>query len=122
MLKETIDRMRFDMDEMRNNAATSAAQGSGQNSAANTLSKSLGAELIGKMSGEEWEKIQDKPFGTEERDDDEAKGNDASTFADEVVANLNGDGEETEGEDVVQTIITRKKRASSRQFILDCNF
>ena len=112
MLKETIDRMRFDMDEMRNNAASSAAQGSGQSSAANTLSKSLGAELMGKMSGEEWEKIKDKPFGTEEHDDDEAKENDSDTFTEEVVVNLNSDDEETESEDVVQTIITRKKRVS----------
>jgi len=46
-LKETIDRVRYEMDEMRNAAPGNI--GSGLSSAANTISKSLGAELMGKM-------------------------------------------------------------------------
>jgi hypothetical protein len=93
MLKETIDRMRFDMDEMRN-AATNAAAGSGPSSAANSISKSLGAELMGKMGGG-WED-----------DAIEDKGDSGELDMDE--------NEDTEDEeDVIQTIITRKKRVSS---------
>jgi hypothetical protein len=47
-LKETIDRVRYEMDEMRNAAPGNIAS-SGLSSAANTISKSLGAELMGKM-------------------------------------------------------------------------
>ncbi|KAG6806212.1 hypothetical protein H0H93_003341, partial [Arthromyces matolae] len=96
LLKETIDRMRFEMDEMRlSAAAAAAANGSGQSSAANSLSKSLGAELAGRMK--DWE-----------MDDD----GDETTIEEEL---LNeeievDEGEDTEGEDVVETIITRTKR------------
>ena len=96
MLKETIDRMRFEMDEMRSLSAVGIGQGtgSGSGSARGSVSKSLGAELMGKM-GDQW--------GMEEEEDDEG---------------LDLDGEEqqdTEGEeeDVIQTIITRKKRVRS---------
>ncbi|KAJ6620038.1 hypothetical protein B0H10DRAFT_1876306 [Mycena sp. CBHHK59/15] len=98
LLKETIDRMRFDLDEMRSsNVAGGAAGGSsGGSSAANTMSKSLGAELLGKMKGgwggmesesEEEEEVEEANSGTPGPEDDD-----------------------TEGEDVIQTIITRKKR------------
>ncbi|OBZ66290.1 hypothetical protein A0H81_13780 [Grifola frondosa] len=62
MLKETIDRMRFDMDELRNSATgLSQSGGSGNASAQGTLSKSLGAELMSKMQqeGQRWEKGED---------------------------------------------------------------
>ncbi|KAG1729832.1 uncharacterized protein EDB91DRAFT_801445 [Suillus paluster] len=96
MLKETIDRMRFDMDEMRN-AATNAAAGSGHSSAANTMSKSLGAELMGKM-GESW---GDEDDGIEDEGD-----------SSELELDVDEDTEEEE--DVIQTIITRKKRKVGR--------
>lgn len=49
LLKETIDRMRFDMDEMRN-AAVGGVPGYGvPGSAPGSVSKSLGAEMLGKM-------------------------------------------------------------------------
>ncbi|KAG6826379.1 hypothetical protein H0H92_016071 [Tricholoma furcatifolium] len=95
LLKETIDRMRFDMDEMRNNAVV-AHGGSGRSSAANTLSKTLGAELAGKMKG---------GWGMEDDDDE--------TAVEEALLEQSidvDDGEDTEGEDVIQTIITRTKR------------
>ncbi|KAF8895970.1 hypothetical protein BD779DRAFT_1466017 [Infundibulicybe gibba] len=87
LLKETIDRMRFDMDEMRN-SATANLVGSGQSSAANTISKSLGAELLGKM-GDTW--------GMEDEDE-------------EVEEENSVEEDDTEGEDFIQTIITRKTR------------
>jgi hypothetical protein len=95
LLKETIDRMRFDMDEMRSNAVA-ATGGSGQSSAANTMSKSLGAELLGKIKGG-WG-MQDEEEDAKEEDGD-------------VPTEVEED-EETESEDVIQTIITRKKRVS----------
>ncbi|KAG2364561.1 hypothetical protein BDR07DRAFT_1482342 [Suillus spraguei] len=96
ILKETIDRMRFDMDEMRS-AATNAAAGSGHSSAANTVSKSLGAELMGKMS-EGWGDEDD------ELEDERSNG--------ELDMDMNEDTEDEE--DVIQTIITRKKRKVGR--------
>lgn len=96
MLKETIDRMRFDMDEMRS-AATNTAAGSGHSSVANTMSKSLGAELMGKM-GESWGGEDD---GLEDEGD-----------SGELELDMNEDTEDEE--DVIQTIITRKKRKVGR--------
>lgn len=101
MLKETIDRMRFDMDEMRNSAIANVAGGpaSGQSSRAGTMSKSLGAELMGKMKGG-W------GMEDEEAEEGEESGSAAST------PDAEGGSDDTEGEDVIQTIITRKKRVS----------
>ncbi|KAF4614089.1 hypothetical protein D9613_007473 [Agrocybe pediades] len=95
LLKETIDRMRFDMDEMRNNMGNLNAGGSsGQSSNANTISKSLGAELMG-----QW------PLSpTEDRsvDDDDSED---GTVIEEEETTVEGDDE-----DVIQTIITKRKR------------
>jgi len=97
MLKETIDRMRFDMDEMRNSAASNhlSQGGSGTSSARGSVSKSLGAELLSKMKDGKWE--------MEDEDGEEEE---------EVSSHLEMDAEDedTEGEDVVETIITRTKR------------
>ena len=91
LLKETIDRMRFDMDEMRN-AAVGGVGYDVPGSAPGSVSKSLGAEMLGKMNWLEEE-------GREEGE----------------VGEVGGEGEEqddTEGEEEeeIQTIITRKKR------------
>ncbi|KII89877.1 hypothetical protein PLICRDRAFT_138217 [Plicaturopsis crispa FD-325 SS-3] len=96
MLKETIDRMRFDMDEMRSSASALHTQGggSGVSSAANSVSKSLGAELLGKMKGQ---------WGMDDDLEDDSS-QDTSTEID-----VEHD-DDTEGEDFVQTIITRHKR------------
>lgn len=92
MLKETIDRMRFEMDEMRNLSAMAAGQGpgSGSGSARGSMSKSLGAELLGKI-GAQW--------GMDDEEEEEG-------------LDFDGEDQDTEGEeeDVIQTIITRKKR------------
>jgi hypothetical protein len=90
LLKETIDRMRFDMDEMRNAAVGGVVVGYGApGSAPGSVSKSLGAEMLGKMTwlGEEEGREVGEVDGEEEQDDTE--------------------GEE---EEEIQTIITRKKR------------
>ena len=55
MLKETIDRMRFDMDELRNSAySLEKGGGSGTASAHGSVTKSLGAELLSKMKDGNW--------------------------------------------------------------------
>lgn len=89
MLKETIDRMRYEMDEMRSLSAMGAGTGSGSGSVRGSVSKSLGAELLGKM-GAVW--------GMDDEDEDGL--------------DLDDENQDTEGEeeDVIQTIITRKKR------------
>ena len=95
MLKETIDRMRFDMDELRNSAhSLDKGGGSGTASAHGSVSKSLGAELLSKMKDGKWE-----------MDDEEVEDEQSSV-------ELEGTPEEddTESEDYVQTIITRTKR------------
>ena len=94
MLKETIDRMRFDMDELRA-TLTSNTAGSGTSSAPGSVSRSLGAELLSQMKDDsEW--IDD---------DDEA---DAAATLKEL--GIDDPDENTDGEDIVQTIITRKKK------------
>jgi hypothetical protein len=87
-LKETIDRVRYEMDEMRN-AAPGNITGSGLSSAANTMSKSLGAELMGKMKFDmDTDDLEEGDTAVEDEDKTEGE----------------------EEEDVVQTIITKRKR------------
>ncbi|KAF9533935.1 hypothetical protein CPB83DRAFT_416318 [Crepidotus variabilis] len=99
LLKETIDRMRYEMDEMRSAVTAAANMQSGTNSAAGTISKSLGAELAGKMRWEE------EDSDSREHDTEEEIGSEASTAVDEE-----DDTEGEEDEDVIQTIITKRKR------------
>lgn len=96
MLKETIDRMRFDMDELRAGLASNAsAAGSGTNSAPSSVSRSLGAELLSKLTDDGgWL-------------DNEDEGDSAETLR---VLGIEGGGDDTEDEDIVQTIITRTKK------------
>ncbi|KIJ60404.1 hypothetical protein HYDPIDRAFT_177471 [Hydnomerulius pinastri MD-312] len=96
MLKETIDRMRFEMDEMRSlgGIGSNGGPGSASGSARGSVSKSLGAELLGKM-GAQW--------GMEE-DEEDGEGESMNVDGDD------DEGTEGEEEDVIQTIITRKKR------------
>lgn len=103
LLKETIDRMRFDMDEMRSGLGNGGGPGSAGGSKQGSVSKSLGAELLGKMGRGGW-----GMDGDEEEEEEEVEVELADVSVD--------DGEETEGEDVIQTIITRKKRV--RFFLL----
>ncbi|KAL0067787.1 hypothetical protein AAF712_005227 [Marasmius tenuissimus] len=102
MLKETIDRMRYDMDELRNSLASGlnggGGGGSGASSRNNTISKSLGAELAkvaqdGDDSGSEEEGHESEEAGSET-----------------VVEEIDGSDEE----DVVQTIIRRRRKVASK--------
>lgn len=99
LLKETIDRMRFEMDEMRTNASGGQGNG-GTGSVRGSVSKSLGAELMSKMK-----QLGDEGWG----DDENAQDNQNEDL--EETSGLD-DGDHTEGEDVVETIITRTMRVS----------
>jgi hypothetical protein len=114
-LKETIDRMKYDMDELRQSLAsginmssstgpTGVATPSGSRD--NTVSKSLGAELLGKMrwgiSGNEPPPSDDEDAEREAAEEDDEE---ESRIIEKVLS-----GEDTEQEDVIQTIITRKKK------------
>lgn len=100
MLKETIDRMHFEMDEMRT-AAVGGHPGSGVTSVKGSVSKSLGAELMSQMKGSSWE------MDTEDEPDVE----------EEVIQEREVD---TDSEDIetVETIITRKRVRRVHLYIL----
>lgn len=109
-LKETIDRMRFEMDDMRS-AMTSGLgaipgmPGSGVSSRMNTVSKSLGAELQSQLEKEEERRRAEGDAGEDSESED--------TVVDEIVED---DKEDDEG-NIVTTIIkrTRRKVASKAQ-------
>ncbi|OCH85171.1 hypothetical protein OBBRIDRAFT_860400 [Obba rivulosa] len=94
MLKETIDRMRFELDEMRTKNADHTLGRSGNSSTQATISKSLGAELLNKMGEVSWDAEQDEEL---------EEGSSAEMDAED-------EEDSTESEDVIQTIITRTKR------------
>ncbi|KDR75972.1 hypothetical protein GALMADRAFT_225716 [Galerina marginata CBS 339.88] len=103
LLKETIDRMRFDMDDMRAAMTAVASGGSGHSSAANTMSKSLGAELAGKLN---WEDPNDQSAQEDYPSPD--------------ITVVEEEETEVEDEEEVQTIITKRKRkVPSRAQVVD---
>jgi len=113
LLKETIDRMRWDMDEMRSGLAGGAAAtvGGGLGSNMGSVSKSLGAELLGKMSP--WGAEGDRD--AEEEEVEETLGNVSLDSLGSM--GMSEDGEEDDGE-FIQTIITRKKRVGFHPILL----
>ncbi|KAI0260455.1 hypothetical protein BC834DRAFT_546297 [Gloeopeniophorella convolvens] len=105
MLKETIDRMRFDMDDMRAGLTNNAAPPAGVNSAPGSVSKSLGAELLSKMK-----------TGWIDEDEEDS----VATLKE---LGIEDEDEDTEDEDIVQTIITRtKKRGLSKANRMEASF
>ncbi|KAF5389275.1 hypothetical protein D9757_003497 [Collybiopsis confluens] len=100
-LKETIDRVKFEMDEIRSamtsGVGTFGIPGSGASSRANTVSKSLGAEIQIQLDKEERERA--------ERDGgDDTEGED--TVVEETV-------EDHDDDNFVTTIVTRTRRKVS---------
>ena len=86
MLKETIDRLRFDMDEIRNVMSSNAPAGASQ---PGSISKTLGAELASHLQTQAWEESPQ-----------------ASNLQELDIQHI----EESDGEDVIETIITRKTK------------
>lgn len=124
LLKETIDRMRFEMDEMRSSFQSEAGKDEkGNKSQPNTIGKSLGAEMTRADSrwidGSEWERV-----GDSEGNEDTSAETDAHSNSGETTI-VHEEAEErfevgSDGEDVIQTIITRKTRASYISRYLAC--
>ncbi|KAJ3564128.1 hypothetical protein NP233_g8499 [Leucocoprinus birnbaumii] len=115
LLKETIDRMRFEMDEMRANAALGLPPGgAGGGSGPGTLSKTLGAELMGKMQWDGEGEEGDDEHDVKDADESVEEGSSMEVERSEDESNASvtavEEDEDTEDEDVIQTIITRKKR------------
>jgi hypothetical protein len=108
MLKETIDRMRFEMDGMRAGAALGLPLGNASTATVNSLSKTLGAELMGKMEWDEGDgEGEDDKQGEEEEGVEQDRSLDLESEGNESVTVFEADEDE---DDVIQTIITRKKR------------
>ena len=93
VLKETIDRLRFDLDELRTREHTGSGGPSATTSQFGSVSKSLGAELMNR-----WESLAPDDEDTENVEDEEEDEEDT----------------DTDGEEMIQTIITRKKRVRER--------
>jgi hypothetical protein len=94
LLKETIDRLRYDLDDLRSaHANDSTKGGSAPGSAKPSLSRTLGSELLRRLHPHE-EKVAEEDSDTE-------------TTVEETVEEKgqNEDGDE----DIFQTIITRKR-------------
>lgn len=111
LLKETIDRMRFEIDEMRANPALGLPPGGG--ASGGILSKSLGVELMGKIP---WN-TEGAEVASGDKETGESVEEDSSLEAPEKSEDESGasvtaveEEDDTEDEDFVQTIITRTKR------------
>ena len=96
LLKETIDRLRYDLDDLRSAHANDSTKGgsSAPGSAKPSLSRTLGSELLRRLNPHE--SVQE----TAEEDSDNE-----TTVEETVESTDHGDGDE----DVFQTIITRKR-------------
>ena len=112
-LKETIDRMRFEMDELRASQPSGllmdpATKAIGRPpSERGSVGKSLGAEMLGKM------KFGYRGAGEddgEEHEEDSEDGN--TTIEEETVVESSDDEFQTE------TVITRRKRVSVLEFVV----
>lgn len=93
MLKETIDRLRFEMDELRVSTRAGAEKSVSRQA---SVSRSLGAEIARGMKEAKWD--------SDEENEEESVGGETA---------IDEDDDDTESEDVVQTIITRKKKVRS---------
>ncbi|KAG8849946.1 hypothetical protein FRB91_009475 [Serendipita sp. 411] len=100
VLKETIDRLRYDLDDLRSAHATDSTRGgsSGPASAAPSLSRTLGSELLRRLNPQQEEGAAD--------------GSDSDATVEETVEEKTENTDE-EGE-VFQTIITRKRKIASK--------
>lgn len=107
LLKETIDRLRYDLDDLRSAHANDSTKGgsSAPGSAKPSLSRTLGSELLRRLNPHE--SVQES---TEDDSDTETT---VEETVEEQTENTDGD------EDVFQTIITRKRVCLYLFFIID---
>jgi hypothetical protein len=96
-LKETIDRLRFEMDELRNNATGGVGFGSESAMSRNaSLKRSLGEELA--------KGLRDVMEGEEKM---------PKLEGDTIIEEEIDEGADTEGEEEVRTVITRRRKVCS---------
>lgn len=119
-LKETIDRMRFDMDEMRASFQAEAGKDEkGIKSQPNTISRSLGAEIdraaIPWINNVDWEREEGISVMADTTVDAEVSINSGDTLVVQEEEKELFEGA-SEAEDIIETIITRKTRVSDYYF------
>lgn len=104
LLKETIDRLRFEMDEMRSNAANALDQSKdGVAGSAASVGKTLGAEMV--RAGIDPNATPSTRVQQEEDSEDE-------TIVDETI------NQESDDDEFIQTVITKtRKRVRSSRFL-----
>jgi len=104
LLKETIDRLRFEMDEMRSNAANALDQSKdGVAGSAASVGRTLGAEMV--RAGVDPNSAPSKHTQQEEDSEDE-------TIVDETI------NQESDDDEFIQTVITKtRKRVRSLHFL-----
>ena len=93
MLKETIDRLRFEMDEMRTNAANALEQSKdGVAGNAASVGRTLGAEMV--RAG-----VDPSPARVLQEEDSEDE-----TIVDETI------NQESDDDEFIQTVITKTRK------------
>lgn len=104
LLKETIDRLRFEMDEMRSNAANALEQSKdGVAGSATSVGRTLGAEMV--RAGIDPNAAPPSHVQQEEDSEDE-------TIVDEII------NQESDDDEFIQTVITKtRKRVRSLLFL-----
>jgi len=104
LLKETIDRLRFEMDEMRTNAANALEQSKdGVTGNATSVGRTLGAEMV--RAGIDPNVAPPRLVQQEEDSEDE-------TIVDETI------NQESDDDEFIQTVITKtRKRVRSLHFL-----
>jgi len=104
LLKETIDRLRFEMDEMRTNAANALEQSKdGAVGNATSVGRTLGAEMV--RAGIDPNVAPPRRVQQEEDSEDE-------TIVDETI------NQESDDDEFIQTVITKtRKRVPSMLFL-----
>ena len=96
MLKETIDRLRFEMDEMRSNAANALEQSKdGVAGSAASVGRTLGAEMV--RAG--IDPNVTPPRRVQQEDDSEDE-----TIVDETI------NQESDDDEFIQTVITKTRK------------
>jgi hypothetical protein len=104
LLKETIDRLKFEMDEMRSNAANALEQSrDGVAGNAASVGKTLGAEMV--RAGVDPSSAPPKRVQQDEESEDE-------TIVDETI------DQESDDDEFIQTVITKtRKRVRFLRFL-----
>ena len=96
LLKETIDRLRFEMDEMRSNAANALEQSKdGLAGSTASVGKTLGAEMV--RAGIDPNVAPPRPAQQEDDSEDE-------TIVDEII------NQESDDDEFIQTVITKTRK------------